>query len=193
VKRAVLSCVLLLSMVLAGCGGGTSSGGAAKKFDIRVTGTKSDLGDFSATKGDKITLTITTDKDEEVHLHGYDIHFSCKAGTPLTKGAEWTQATRATAAHSTLTIADTSSSAFVAQRFALNLLGPRLTPGPAHVEAKRQEVADGALKLVDGVLKLVAFDLEGEDTGIDGRQAAELSAGSRRPGQENCRSNGEET
>jgi hypothetical protein len=85
VTRAVLSCVLLLSVVLAGCGGGTSSGGATKKFDIHVTGTKSDLGDFSATKGDEITLTITTDKDEEVHLHGYDIHFSCKAGTPLTK------------------------------------------------------------------------------------------------------------
>jgi len=85
-KRAVFSCVLLLSMVLGGCGGSTgSSGGAEKKFDVHVTGTKSDLGDFSASKGDKITLTITTDKDEEVHLHGYDIHFSCKSGTPLTK------------------------------------------------------------------------------------------------------------
>ena len=46
-------------------------------------------------------------------------------GAPLTKGAQWMQATRATAAHSTLTIADTSSSPLVAQDFALNLLGRR--------------------------------------------------------------------
>jgi hypothetical protein len=85
VKRAVLGCILVLSMVLAGCGGRTSSGGAEKRFNIHVTGTKSDLGDFSASKGDKVTITITTDKDEEVHLHGYDIHFSSKSGTSLTK------------------------------------------------------------------------------------------------------------
>ena len=83
-KRAGLGCVLVLSLVLAGCGG-SSTGGAEKRFNIHVTGTKSDLGDFSAGKGDKVTITITTDKDEEVHLHGYDIHFDCKSGTPLTK------------------------------------------------------------------------------------------------------------
>ena len=85
-------------------------------------------------------------------------------GTPLTKGAEWTQATRATAAHSTMTIADTSSSAFVAQRFALNLLGPRLTPGPVHVEAKRQEVADGVWLHMnhDGYVKPFGFVHERE-------------------------------
>jgi uncharacterized heparinase superfamily protein len=64
-------------------------------------------------------------------------------GAPLTKGADWRQATRATAAHSTLTIADTSSAPMVAQDFALSLLGPRLTAGPTHSESKREESADG--------------------------------------------------
>ena len=64
-------------------------------------------------------------------------------GAPLTKGAEWLQATRATAAHSTLTIADTSSAPLVAQEFALRLLGPRLLAGPTHSESKREESADG--------------------------------------------------
>jgi uncharacterized heparinase superfamily protein len=64
-------------------------------------------------------------------------------GAPLTKGAEWLQATRATAAHSTLTIADTSSAPMVAQDFALRLLGPRMTSGPTHTESKRDETADG--------------------------------------------------
>src|SRR6185503_15360222 len=64
-------------------------------------------------------------------------------GAPLTKGAAWLQATRATAGHSTLTIADTSSSPLVAQEFALRLLGPRLMSGPTHTESKRQEAAVG--------------------------------------------------
>jgi hypothetical protein len=51
-------------------------------FNIKVTGTTSDKGDITAGKGDHITMSITTDKDEEVHLHGYDIHFDCKAGVP---------------------------------------------------------------------------------------------------------------
>src|ERR1035437_5734542 len=32
-----------------------------------------------------MTMVITTDKDEQVHFHGYDIHFDCKANTPLSK------------------------------------------------------------------------------------------------------------
>ena len=64
-------------------------------------------------------------------------------GAPLTKGASWQQATRATAAHSTLSIADTSSASLVAHDFALRLLGPRLMPGPLSIESKRQEAADG--------------------------------------------------
>jgi uncharacterized heparinase superfamily protein len=64
-------------------------------------------------------------------------------GTPLTKGAEWMQATRATAAHSTLTVADTSSAPLIAHPLALNLLGPRLTQGPVRIEIKRHEGADG--------------------------------------------------
>lgn len=64
-------------------------------------------------------------------------------GTIKTKGPEWAQATRATAAHSTLTIADTSSAHVVANKTALRLLGARLLPGPTHVDVKRQDVEDG--------------------------------------------------
>ena len=77
-------------------------------------------------------------------------------GAPLTKGAEWAQATRATAAHSTLTIADTSSAPLVAHEFALNLLGPRLTPGPDAGRAKRErrpQTASGLDMSHDGYVK----------------------------------------
>ncbi len=85
-------------------------------------------------------------------------------GAPLTKGDAWSQATRATAAHSTLVVSDTSSAAFIAQSFALNLLGPRLTPGPLQVAAKRQEAADGVWLHMnhDGYVKPFGFVHERE-------------------------------
>ena len=64
-------------------------------------------------------------------------------GSPTTRGADWMAATRATAAHSTLTIADSSSGNVLAQHFAVRLLGARLLPGPTHVEVKRNEVENG--------------------------------------------------
>lgn len=90
----------------------------------------------------------------EMSVGGERLIVNC--GAPLTKGAEWIRATRATAAHSTLTIDDTSSAPMVAQDFALNLLGPRLTAGPTHCEAKREEGAEGQwLRMShDGYVKL---------------------------------------
>ena len=76
----------------------------------------------------------------EVSSDGERIVVNC--GDSAVKGPEWALAMRATAAHSTATIADTSSAHVVSGR-ALALLGPRLVDGPAHVEAKRRESEDG--------------------------------------------------
>ena len=65
-------------------------------------------------------------------------------GASLIKGAEWAQAMRATAAHSTLTVADTLVRAYRHRRLgACELLGTRLVEGPTHVDAKRRESEDG--------------------------------------------------
>jgi uncharacterized heparinase superfamily protein len=64
-------------------------------------------------------------------------------GASALKGAHWTQAMRATAAHSTLILADTSSAHAVAEPWAARLLGTRLVDGPTRVEAKRRESEDG--------------------------------------------------
>jgi uncharacterized heparinase superfamily protein len=66
-------------------------------------------------------------------------------GTAPMKGAEWVQAMRATAAHSTLTVADTSSAHIVNGAWARRLLGVRLTDGPTRIEHKRQENEAGIL------------------------------------------------
>jgi uncharacterized heparinase superfamily protein len=64
-------------------------------------------------------------------------------GASLIKGAHWSQAMRATAAHSTLSVADTSSAHVVVDPWAARLLGARLVDGPTRVEAKRRESEDG--------------------------------------------------
>lgn len=38
----------------------------------------------SLRRGDRIVLRITSDHDDDLHLHGYDLHLSLKAGVPAT-------------------------------------------------------------------------------------------------------------
>lgn len=64
-------------------------------------------------------------------------------GASLLKGPDWAQAMRATAAHSALGVADTSSAHIPSGSLSARLLGPRLIDGPRHVEAKRRESEDG--------------------------------------------------
>jgi len=60
-------------------------------------------------------------------------------GSTALKGQEWQNASRATAAHSTLTLADQSSARFLEQSFAARLLGPRVTEAPSNVINERDE------------------------------------------------------
>jgi hypothetical protein len=58
----------------------------AKTFDIVVEGKKvvSGTADISVVQGDTVTITVTNDTDEEVHLHGYGLMTELKAGVPGT-------------------------------------------------------------------------------------------------------------
>jgi len=57
--------------------------------------------------------------------------------------AGWDAALRATAAHSTLTLADTSSASILPPGPARDFLGPRLSGGPAGPTSRRSETAQG--------------------------------------------------
>lgn len=59
------------------------------------------------------------------------------------RGPEWEIASRATAAHSTLVVADTSSARLLRAPWLRRLLGPRLLGGPRRVESQRNEGAGG--------------------------------------------------
>ena len=64
-------------------------------------------------------------------------------GTGGLTNPSWNWALRATAAHSTLTLSDTSSAQILTAGVARSLLGPRLVGGPQEVSSRRTETAQG--------------------------------------------------
>jgi hypothetical protein len=61
-------------------------GGQAQTIEVTVTGDKMSPSTISVHQGDKVTLSVTADKKEEIHLHGYDITFEIeKPGEKVTK------------------------------------------------------------------------------------------------------------
>ncbi len=66
---------------------------------------------------------------------------NCGAAGPAHQA--WSAALRATAAHSTLTLADTSSARILPPGLARTLLGPRLIEGPVAPVSRRVETAQG--------------------------------------------------
>ena len=77
-NRAVVLAVVVVAFLAIGAflvvrsiGGG----GRPVTISLTVSGTTMTPGDPSARQGDQVTMTVTADKAEEIHLHGYDIHF----------------------------------------------------------------------------------------------------------------------
>jgi uncharacterized heparinase superfamily protein len=64
-------------------------------------------------------------------------------GTGGAMNQSWNTGMRATAAHSTVTLADTSSARILPPGIATDLLGPLLIEGPVHVESRRLETPQG--------------------------------------------------
>ena len=64
-------------------------------------------------------------------------------GTGGLANPSWNWALRATAAHSTLTVSDTSSAQILSPGLARELLGPRLVAGPKEASSRRSETAQG--------------------------------------------------
>jgi uncharacterized heparinase superfamily protein len=77
-------------------------------------------------------------------------------GTALLGGhRRWQPALRATAAHSTLTLADTSSATVLRPGWVRRCLGARLVHGPVHIETRRMDNEKGTTVVAshDGYLK----------------------------------------
>jgi hypothetical protein len=61
-------------------------GGQDVTFNVTVTGGKTmKPSDLSAHQNDNVTISITSDTDGEMHLHGYDVVFNAKKGQPVSQ------------------------------------------------------------------------------------------------------------
>jgi FtsP/CotA-like multicopper oxidase with cupredoxin domain len=56
----------------------TGGGGMARNIDVSVSGSSMTPGTWTAKQGDTLTVNLTADKEEEIHVHGYDIGFDVK-------------------------------------------------------------------------------------------------------------------
>src|SRR6185503_17963242 len=58
----------------------------ADNFQLQIKGGKPDGGvqDFKVKKGDKVTIVVSADAHDVIHLHGYDIEKDVEAGKPAT-------------------------------------------------------------------------------------------------------------
>lgn len=86
-NRIVIVAVVVAVFVIAGgvliyrsIGGG----GANVTLDVTVTGTTMSPSSLTVKQGDHVTMNVTTDKAEEIHLHEYDIKFEGEPGKKVT-------------------------------------------------------------------------------------------------------------
>ena len=59
-------------------------GGNNVTLDITITGSTMSPATPTVKQGDHVTLNVTTDKAEEIHLHDYDIMFAGEPGKKIT-------------------------------------------------------------------------------------------------------------
>jgi hypothetical protein len=99
-RRRALLPLVVGSLVLAGCAGtapassspgpdssssgSASSEAAAQRIEVEVTGgeVSGDTGRVPVPEGTHVTLVVTSDVADEVHVHGYDIESELEPGTP---------------------------------------------------------------------------------------------------------------
>jgi len=84
--------VVVVAIVIAVSGGGgddgrgTNSGSTATNFKLDIKSGKPAGGvqDFKVKKGDKVTIVVSADAHDVIHLHGYNIEKDIEPGKPAT-------------------------------------------------------------------------------------------------------------
>ena len=87
-RNGVIALVAVL-VVFAAVGGiliakNSGGGGRQVSYDVTVSGNTMTPSDLQAKQGDTVTISITGDKAEEVHLHVYDLKFELEPGKKVT-------------------------------------------------------------------------------------------------------------
>lgn len=87
--NARLAIVVAVLVIFAGVGavlifGNQGPPPQQRLIQVTVTGDAMSPGELQANEGDTLTVSVSTDKYEEIHLHGYDKHFFPSPGQPAT-------------------------------------------------------------------------------------------------------------
>lgn len=85
-RLAIVVAVLLLFAIGTGIliFGNQGPSSQQRLFQLAVSGTTMTPSHLQADQGDTLTISVSTDTYEEVHLHGYDKHFFPSPGQPAT-------------------------------------------------------------------------------------------------------------
>ena len=83
IRASVLALAAIAVLGAAACGGGGSGQNVA--LGVNVAGDKMTPDKLSAQQDDMVTLKLTADKAETIHLHGYDYKFEMKPEATQTK------------------------------------------------------------------------------------------------------------
>jgi hypothetical protein len=85
---AIVAAVVVAFLAVGGyliLGRGSGGSGVPRTIDATVSGTTMTPDRISVQENDRVTLNVTVDKKEEIHLHGYDIKFEATgAGDTVT-------------------------------------------------------------------------------------------------------------
>jgi FtsP/CotA-like multicopper oxidase with cupredoxin domain len=88
-RNAVIVLAVLVAVFAAAgayvVGRQTGGGGQARTFNLDVKGGTMSPDHLDARQGDTITINLTADKSEEIHLHGFDVKFEAEPGKTVTK------------------------------------------------------------------------------------------------------------
>lgn len=85
-RRTIVAAVLLLFAVILAVliFGNQGPPAQARLIQVTVAGDQMSPGQLQADEGDTLTVSVSADKYEEIHLHGYDKHFFPSPGQPAT-------------------------------------------------------------------------------------------------------------
>jgi predicted flavoprotein YhiN len=78
---AAVIAIVAVVVIIASGGGSSTSSGASTSGVVLSPGS---VHKIKATQGDQVSFEVKSPKDDEVHVHGYNIEKPVKAGKPLT-------------------------------------------------------------------------------------------------------------
>src|ERR1044071_5648270 len=85
-RNIIIGVVAVVFLAVGGFIAFRNAGGGTQTLNVTLTVQNNTMtpSTIDAKQGDTLNLTVVKkDTDDEVHLHGYDIHFEGRAGVPI--------------------------------------------------------------------------------------------------------------